>query len=162
MPVDVGDLFVHVVEGLIKWLVQPESTMARVLGTKVRGAVVFATFSLYLVPSTLAIVDSGCTSHFLGPSTPCTNKSSASNGILVGLPNGSSIQASHTDLLPFPQPPIGARQSNVLPALGKRNLISIVQLYDHGFSAIFTAKDVILTGPNTKLTGTRNTDNGLY
>ena len=38
------DLFVHGVVGPRKWLVQPESTMARVLGTKVRGAVVFATF----------------------------------------------------------------------------------------------------------------------
>ena len=32
-------------------MVQPELTMVRVLGTRVRGAVVFATFSLYLVPS---------------------------------------------------------------------------------------------------------------
>ena len=39
----------HGVEGPRKWLMQPESTMARLLGTKVRGAVVFATFSLYLV-----------------------------------------------------------------------------------------------------------------
>ena len=51
MPLDVEDLFVHGVVGPRKWLVQPELTMARVLGTKVRGAVVFATFSLYLVPS---------------------------------------------------------------------------------------------------------------
>ena len=51
MPLDVEDLFVHGVTGPSKWLVQPESTMARVLGNKVRGAVVFATFSLYLVPS---------------------------------------------------------------------------------------------------------------
>ena len=51
MPLDVKDLFVHGVEGNRKWLVHPELTMARVLGTKVRGAVVFATFSLYLVPS---------------------------------------------------------------------------------------------------------------
>ena len=51
MPLDVEDLFVHGVAGPRKWLVQPESTMARVLGTKVRGAVVCATFSLYLVPS---------------------------------------------------------------------------------------------------------------
>ena len=50
MPVDVEDFFVHGVEGPRKWLVHPESTMARMLGTKVRGAVVFATFSLYLVP----------------------------------------------------------------------------------------------------------------
>ena len=51
MPLDVEDLFVHGVEGHKKWLVHPESTMARVLGTKVRGAVVFATVSLYLIPS---------------------------------------------------------------------------------------------------------------
>ena len=51
MPLDVEDLFVHGVEGPRKWLVQPESTMAIVLGTKVRIAVVFATFFLYLVPS---------------------------------------------------------------------------------------------------------------
>ena len=89
-------------------------------------------------------------------------KSSTSNGILVGLPNGSSIRASHTALLPFPQLPIGARQSNVFPALGNRNLISIGQLCDHRCSVIFTAKDVSLTSPNTTLTGTHNTDNRLY
>ena len=51
MPLYVEDLFVHGVLGPRKWLVQPELTMARVLLTKVRGAVVFATFPLYLVPS---------------------------------------------------------------------------------------------------------------
>ena len=50
MPLDVEDLFVNGVAGTRKWLVQPGSTMARVLGTKVKGAVVFATFSLYFVP----------------------------------------------------------------------------------------------------------------
>ena len=51
MPLDVEDLFVHGVVGPRKRLVYTEWTMARVLGTKVRVAVVFATFSLYLVPS---------------------------------------------------------------------------------------------------------------
>ena len=51
IPLDVEDFFVHGAVGPRKWLVQPELTMLRVLGTKVRGAVVFATFSLYLVPS---------------------------------------------------------------------------------------------------------------
>ena len=46
MPFEVEDLLVHGVVGPRKWLVQPESTMARVLGTKVRGGVVFATFYL--------------------------------------------------------------------------------------------------------------------
>ena len=51
MPLDVEDFLVQGVVGPRKWLVQPESTMARLLGTKVRGAVVFAIFYLYLVPS---------------------------------------------------------------------------------------------------------------
>ena len=51
MPLGVEDLFVHGFEGPRKWLVHPELKLARVLGTKVRGAVVFATFSLYLFPS---------------------------------------------------------------------------------------------------------------
>ena len=44
MPLDVENVFVHGVEGTRKWMVQPESIMARVLGTKVRGTVVFAIF----------------------------------------------------------------------------------------------------------------------
>ena len=47
MPLGVEDVLMHGVVGPRKWLVHPESTMARVLGTKVRGAVVFANFPLY-------------------------------------------------------------------------------------------------------------------
>ena len=82
--------------------------------------------------------------------------------MLVGLPNESPIRAYQTALLPFPQLPLGARQSKVFSALGNRNLISIGQLCEHSFYAIITAKDVTLIGLNTTLTGTRNTDNGLY
>ena len=46
MPFEVEVLLVNVVLGPRKRLVHPELTMARVLGTKVRGAVVFVTFSL--------------------------------------------------------------------------------------------------------------------
>ena len=46
MTLDVGYLLVHGVVGPRKWLVQPELTMVRVLGTKVRDDVVFAPFSL--------------------------------------------------------------------------------------------------------------------
>ena len=46
MPLEVVDLLVHGVVGPRNWLIHPELTMAIVLGTKVRGAVVFATFSL--------------------------------------------------------------------------------------------------------------------
>ena len=49
----------------------------------------------YVVPTTLpacdtrSIVDSGCTSHFLGPKSPCNNKRCTNYVITVGLPNGA-------------------------------------------------------------------------
>ena len=43
---EVEDLLMHGVVRPRKWLVQTELTMTRVLGTKVRGGVVFATLSL--------------------------------------------------------------------------------------------------------------------
>ena len=46
MPLDVEDLLVHGLLGPRKLLMPPELTMMRVLGTKVRGTVVFANFSL--------------------------------------------------------------------------------------------------------------------
>ena len=46
IPFEVEDLLVYGLVRPRKWLVQPELTMARVLGTNVRGGVVFATFSL--------------------------------------------------------------------------------------------------------------------
>ena len=46
MPFEVEDLLVHGVVGPRKCLVHPESTIVRVLGTKVMGGVVFATFYL--------------------------------------------------------------------------------------------------------------------
>ena len=71
MPLDAEDLFVHGVEGPRKRLVQLELTMSRVLGTKVRGDVVFAIFSLYLVPSHaqlgLFIADPPFVSAFVDP-----------------------------------------------------------------------------------------------
>ena len=61
----------HGIAGPRKCLVQTELTMAIVLGTKVRGAVVFATFSLYLVLShsqlDLFLSDSPFVSAFVAP-----------------------------------------------------------------------------------------------
>ena len=71
MPLEVEDLLVHGVVGPRKRLVQTELTMARVLGTKVRGAVVFAPFSLYKVPSRsqlgLCLVEPPFVSAFVAP-----------------------------------------------------------------------------------------------
>ena len=57
---------------------------------------------------------------------------------------------------------VSARQSNIFPDLGELNLISIGQLCDHGFSALFTAKDVSIVITTATLKCTHNTNNGLY
>ena len=40
--------------------------------------------------------------------------------------------------------------------------VAVTQGREHGFSAIFTDKEVSLTGPDATLTGTRNTNNVIY
>ena len=71
MPFEVEDLLVHGVVGPRKCLVQPESTMTRVLVTKGRGGVVCVTFSLYMVPSRsqmgLCLVDPPLASAVMAP-----------------------------------------------------------------------------------------------
>ena len=80
--------------------------------------------------------------------------------LLVYLTDHQSVHPT-LPFLPFPRLPLGAQQSNIFLALGERNLISIGQLCNYGFSVLFTAKDVSLIGPTTTLKVTRNTDNGL-
>ena len=109
-----------------------------------------------------AISHSGCTSHFLGANTPCTNKLATKNGIIAGLPDGASMQETHTPLLPFTQLSLAARRANIFSALQNRALISIGQLCDDGLSATFRNDHLALVKQDIPITGERNTRNGLY
>ena len=60
-----------------------------------------------------SIVDSGCASHFIVLNKPCINKVPTKHGISVRLPNGETMQSTHTTMLPLPQLPLAARQSHV-------------------------------------------------
>ena len=73
--------------------------------------------SVLTAPQTQSISNSGCTSHFLGANTPYTDKIATTNGILVGLPNGANMQATHTALILFPQLSIAACRAKIFPAL---------------------------------------------
>ena len=109
-----------------------------------------------------AIADSGCTSHFLGPNTPCNHKQPTAHGLTVSLLNGQTIRSTHTDLLPFPKIHHAARQSHVFPALKHKALLSIGQLCDHGFKDIFNDTTVHLANADITITGTRDLSNGIY
>ena len=118
--------------------------------------------SLVTAPQTRAISESGCKSHFLGANTPCTNKIATTNGIVVGLPYGANIQATHTALLLFPQLSLAARRANIFPDFQNQALISIRQLCDDGLSATFSKNHLTLVKQYITITGKRDTRNVIY
>ncbi len=74
------------------------------------------------------VVDSGATSSFVRPeeNIPITGPSSK----VVYLPDGSSIQATHSTMLPFDLLSPKARIADVLPGLRPNSLVSVGKLAD--------------------------------
>jgi hypothetical protein len=92
-----------------------------------------------------AILDSGCTSIFLSATAPCSNKQEAHVPLSVNMPNGTTIQSSHTcDLLLADLPP-QARKAQILPGLVHNSLISVGQLCDNGCNGTFTQEQVTVS-----------------
>jgi len=86
------------------------------------------------VASTM-VIDSGATSSFVRPeeNLPITG---ASNKI-VNLPDGSSIRATHTTMLPFESLSAEARKADVLPGLRPNSLVSVGKFSDAGYTTVF-------------------------
>jgi hypothetical protein len=122
-----------------------------------------------LVPTSLnkGILDSGCTSNLVTPTTPCINKVPTSTGLRVGIPNGQIMQASHNATLDLRHLPIQlnkqARQASVQPNL-RKSLISLGQLCDHGCDYVLLDRhyaSVIKDGV-TSVIGLRDPTNGMW
>ena len=120
-------------------------------------------YTLVTPPVELAVADSGCTSHFLSATCSCDNKVSVVHGgKCLRMPNGETMVATHTPLLPFPQPPLAPRKCDVLPEL-QQTLLYLRQFCDAGFTANLTSETVLLTKyGRTTLAGTRDHSNALY
>ena len=88
------------------------------------------------------VVDSGCSGHYLKSSQHTTNTSPCHSPYNFVLPNGQTIQATHTTTLPLQELPVKARQAYIIPGLHKYSLLSIGQLCQHGCQALFTATNV--------------------
>jgi hypothetical protein len=88
-----------------------------------------------------AILDSGCTSNLLSATVPYTNKKSARIPLSVNMPNGTSIQLSHTCDLLTDLPP-QARKAHVLPVLVHNLLMSAGQLCENGCDVTFNKQTV--------------------
>ena len=83
-------------------------------------------------------------------------------GKRVRMPNGDTMVATNTSLLPFPHPLLSAQKCDVLPGL-QQPILSLGQLCDAGFTAILDSETVKLTkGSRATLSGTRDHNNELY
>ncbi len=80
-------------------------------------------------------VDSGATSSFVWPeeNLPITGLSST----VVNLPDGSTIQATHTTMLLFESLSTEARKADVLPGLQPNSLVSVGKFADADYTTIF-------------------------
>jgi hypothetical protein len=103
------------------------------------------------------ILDYGCTSNFLSAPTPCTNKQASPIPLNVNMPNGTSIQSSHTsDLLLTALPP-DANRAHILPGLVHNSLIYVGQVWDSGCNVNFTKEKVEVTkGGKCLMLGSRD------
>jgi hypothetical protein len=113
-----------------------------------------------LKPHETAIVDSGCTVHFLLVNAPCLNKVKSQTPLTVRLPNGATMESSHTAELNIPQLNAAAYIAHVLPGISNHYLLSVGQLCNEGY--IVTFKNISLTVCNSQkfkiLSGPRDLD----
>jgi hypothetical protein len=79
------------------------------------------------------------------------------------MPNGTTIQSSHTCNLLLTELPPQARQAHVFPGLVRNSLISVGQLCDNGCSVTFT-KDQVTVSKNKKcvMYGSRDPKSRLW
>jgi hypothetical protein len=92
-----------------------------------------------------AILDSGCTSNFLSATAPCNDKQEAHVPLNVNMPNGTTIQSSHTCNLLLTYLPSQARQAHILPGIVHNSLISVGQLCDSRCIVTLTHYQVTVT-----------------
>jgi hypothetical protein len=92
-----------------------------------------------------AILDSGCTTNFLSAAAPCSNKQAAHVPLNVNMPNGTTIQLSHTCNLLLADLPPQARQTHILPGLVHNSLILVGQLWDNECSVTLTQGQVTIS-----------------
>jgi hypothetical protein len=109
-----------------------------------------------------AIVDSGCTGHFLLVTAPCLNKVISRNPLTVRLPNGVTMESSHTADFDIPGLKAAASKAHVFPGMAHHFLLSVGQLCDEGYIVTFRQDTVkicnydhskLLSGPGDVTTG---------
>jgi hypothetical protein len=109
-------------------------------------------------------VDSGCTGHFLLVNAPCLNKVKSRTPLTVRLPNGATMESSHTAELDIPELNAAASKSHLSPGMANHSLLSVGQLCDEGYIVTFKQASVTICDSYQSqiLSGPRDLNNGLW
>jgi hypothetical protein len=109
-------------------------------------------------------MESGCTDHLLLVDGPCLNKVRSRTPLTVRLPNGATMESSHTAELDIPKLNAAASKANVFPGMANKSLLSVGQLCDEGYIVTFKHAAVTICNPgNSKiLSGPRLLNTGLW
>jgi hypothetical protein len=75
-----------------------------------------------------AILHSGCTGHFLLFNAPYWKKVKSQTPLTVRLPNGATMESSHTAELDIPELNAAASKAHVFPGMANHSLLSVGQL----------------------------------
>jgi hypothetical protein len=98
-----------------------------------------------------ALVDSGCTGHFILSNAPCLHKSVTTNPLTVRLPNGQTTKFTHTAILDIPQLSKAAKAAHIFPAVENNSLLSVGQLCDEGYYVLFSIDEVTILNATQKI-----------
>jgi hypothetical protein len=127
------------------------------------------TFEEFLTPPLLkqdetAIVDSGCTGHFLLINALCKNNIKSQNPLTVRLLNGATMESTHTAASEIPELNKSASIAHTFPGISNHSLISVGQLCSEGYSVTFKIDAVTICNPRNVqiLKGARYLDTGLW
>jgi hypothetical protein len=104
------------------------------------------------------------TGHFLLVTAPCLKKVKSWNPLMVRLPNGATMESSHTADLDIPGLNAAASKAHVFPGMAHHSLLSVGQLCDEGYIVTFQQDTVtICNSDNAKLlSGPRDVTTGLW
>ena len=108
-----------------------------------------------------ALSDSGATGHFLIKGSPAVNIKPATKPITITLPNGKSIQSTHTCNLDIPWLPSHMTEARIVPGLAYASLISTRKfcdagckvMFDDGECRVYFKGELILVGGRDEATG---------
>jgi deoxyxylulose-5-phosphate synthase len=117
-----------------------------------------------LEPHETSIIDSGCTFHFLLVNAPCLSKVKSQNPLTVRLPNGATMESTHTAALEIPEINKAASIAHVLPGMTNHYLLSVGQLCNEGFTVTFRIESFTIHSSQSiqVLRGARDLDTGLW